>query len=134
MQKYFKSIYPSSEALSVLKSLWHISLTDGKYFQYYMEHGEEIQLAESGKIQVFYTYFLCNCMSEKNCLKHCWGGSTVGYWTSRRSLCIVIVCRLSLPIGADRGKCGVLGIIGNGGGGLSPQTHQWRPRRTPPAQ
>ena len=103
---------------SSLFSIFHSFIL--AYFQYYMEHGEEIQLVESGKIQVFYTYFLCNCMSEKNCLKHCWGGSTVGYWTSRRSLCIVIVCRLSPPIGADRGKCGVLGIIGNGGGGLYP--------------
>ena len=84
-----------------------------------MEHGEEIQLAESGKIQVIHIFCLLENMAFFG-RKHGGGGSTVGYWTSRRSLCIVIVCRLSPPIGADRGKCGVLGIIGNGGGGLYP--------------
>ena len=64
-----------------------------------MEHGEEIQLAESGKIQVIDTFSLCLCQTCEKLL-FCpiqiflgWVGGAVGYWSSRRSLCIMIVCR-----------------------------------------
>ena len=67
-----------------------------------------------------FRYFSCiiSVCRPFHAREHGGSGSRVGYRTSRRSLCIMIVCQLSPPIGADRGKCGVLGIIGNGGGGL----------------
>ena len=64
-----------------------------------MEHGEEIQLAESGKIQVIDTCFSVSARPVRNycfALKQIflgWVGGAVGYWSSRRSLCIMIVCR-----------------------------------------